>query len=160
MTPRLSDPSLFHPNCIKSFFLKVPRSGGKPGIFLSFSFIFSHKQRLRPLGYCAPHSDWMALNCIKSLLSFLVFEQKSSLSSKESSAKIISPQQSLRQQQTICYSLCCDALFIRTRLLANESHSIGECRSKTLQKQTCLHLTQTRSRRALFRSCWLWLEGK
>ena len=32
----------------------MPRPGGEPGIFLWFSFIFSLKQRLRPLGYCAP----------------------------------------------------------------------------------------------------------
>ena len=46
-----------------SFFLKVPRSGGEPGIFLIFSFIFSHKQRLRPLGYCAPHSPLSFNQC-------------------------------------------------------------------------------------------------
>ena len=34
------------------FFIKVPRSGCEPGIFLIFVY-FSHKQRLRPLGYCA-----------------------------------------------------------------------------------------------------------
>ena len=49
---QLNERHSFH---IHVFFLKVPRSGGEPGIFLSFSFIFSHKQRLRPLGYCAPN---------------------------------------------------------------------------------------------------------
>ena len=40
---------------IKLKYKKVPRSGANLGSFW-FSFIFSHKQRLRPLGYCAPQS--------------------------------------------------------------------------------------------------------
>ena len=39
---------------LDSFFLKVPRPGGEPGIFLVFVYFLSLKQCLIPLGYCAP----------------------------------------------------------------------------------------------------------
>ena len=39
-------------SCLSLF--KVPRSGGKPGIFLKFVYFLSQLLRLRPLGYCAP----------------------------------------------------------------------------------------------------------
>ena len=43
---------------IKStFFLKVPRPGANLGSFWFFVYFLSLKQRLRPLGYCAPHQD-------------------------------------------------------------------------------------------------------
>ena len=35
-------------------FLKIAQAGGRTWDFFWFSFIFSHKQRLRPLGNCAP----------------------------------------------------------------------------------------------------------
>ena len=41
-------------NIKRSFFLKVPRPGGEPGIFWFFIYFLSLKQRLRPLGCCAP----------------------------------------------------------------------------------------------------------
>ena len=36
------------------FFLRLPRPGGEPGIFLGYYFL-SQMQCLRPLGYCAPY---------------------------------------------------------------------------------------------------------
>ena len=41
---------------IVAYFKKVPRPGGEPGIFWFFVYFLSLKQRLRPLGYCAPHN--------------------------------------------------------------------------------------------------------
>ena len=38
---------------ILNTFLKVPRSGSQPVIFLSFAYFLSQMQRLRPLSYCA-----------------------------------------------------------------------------------------------------------
>ena len=44
------------------FFLKIGQAGGKCGT-LCFSFIFSRKRRLRPLGYSAPMKDNFLPSC-------------------------------------------------------------------------------------------------
>ena len=48
-------------------FLKFAQARGRTWNLCGFSFIFSHKQRIRPLGYCAPLRMAILLNMSSSL---------------------------------------------------------------------------------------------
>ena len=52
------------------FFLKGTQVGGANLGSFWFSFIFSHKQRLRPLGYCTPNSKFVLKQLFRESCSY------------------------------------------------------------------------------------------